>query len=250
MPSDIWIPSTASTRPQFGDQITLGYYRNFLDNAFLASVETYYKRLENQVELLYGLGASLQDVSFENSLATGNGQAAGIEFFVQKQQGRLTGSLGYSLAYSERQFDKINQGKPYPAKYDRRHEANLAAGYRMNDRWDFSLAFIYATGNAMTVPVQLYLLGGNIMTEYGETNGYRMPPYHRLDVSVTYYFRSKGKFESNLNFSVFNVYNRANPLLIFFDIQGDIVEDHSLSVTARQISVFPILPSLTWNFKF
>lgn len=250
MPSDLWIPSTASIRPQFGDQVTLGYYRNFGDNAFSASLEGYYKRLENQVELLYGLGASLQDVSFENSLASGNGRATGIEFYLQKLQGKLTGSLGYSLSYSDRQFAMINQGRRFPAKYDRRHEINLVAGYRLNNHWDFSAGFLYATGNAMTIPVQLYLLGGNVMTEYGETNGFRMPPYHRMDLSVNYYFRPKRKFESSLNFSVFNVYNRANPFLIYFDIQGDIVGDHSLSVSAQQISVFPILPSITWNFKF
>lgn len=250
MPSDIWIPSTASTRPQFGDQVTLGYYQNLYHNAYTASVEAYYKRLRNQVEMLYGLGASLQDVTFENSLTTGEGYATGIEFYLQKHQGKLTGWVGYSLAYSERQFDEINEAKPYPAKYDRRHEANLIASYRPDDRWDFSLAFIYATGNAMTVPVQLYLLGGNLLTEYGETNGFRMPPYHRLDVSVTYNFKPKRKFESSLNFSIFNVYNRANPFLIFFEIEGDIVQEHNLSVSAQQISVFPILPSISWNIKF
>ena len=250
MPSDIWIPSTSHTRPQFGDQVTLGYYQNLLENAWSASVEAYYKRLANQVELLYGLGASLQDVTFENSLASGNGYATGIEFYAQKLRGKFTGWIGYSLSYSERQFDEINEGKPFPAKYDRRHEVNLIANYKPGDRWDFSLAFVYATGNAMTVPVQLYLLGGNIMTEYGETNGFRMPPYHRLDISATYHFRLMHKFESSLNFSVFNVYNRANPFLIFFDIQGDIVQDHSLSVSAKQISIFPILPSVSWNLKF
>jgi len=249
MPSDIWIPSTSHTRPQFGDQVTLGYYRNFLSNSITTSAEIYYKRLENQVELLYGLGASLQDVSFENSLASGKGFATGIEFSLQKIQGKLTGWLGYSLSYSERQFEDINNGNPFPAKYDRRHEISLAAGYKLNDHWDFSLAFIYATGNAMTVPVQLYLLGGNIMTEYSSTNGFRMPPYHRMDIAITYTFRPKRKFESSLNISVFNLYNRANPFLIFFDIQGDIVHEHNLAISARQISIFPIMPSVSWNLK-
>jgi hypothetical protein len=250
MPSDIWIPSTSNTRPQFGDQVTLGYYLNFRNNSSTASVEAYYKRLENQVEMLYGLGASLQDVSFENSLTSGKGYASGIEFFYRKQMGKLTGSLVYSLSYSERQFDSINYGKPFPAKYDRRHEANLTASFRPNDRWDISLAFVYATGNAMTVPVQLYLVNSNIIVYYGETNGFRIPPYHRMDLSVTYNFKPKRKFESSLNFSVFNIYNRANTFLIYFDIQGDIVNDHSLTITARQISIFPIIPSISWNLKF
>ncbi|RPH73389.1 hypothetical protein EHM76_05370, partial [bacterium] len=156
MPSDIWIPSTSSTAPQFGDQFTLGYYRNMMDGIISVSSEVYYKKLSNQVELLYGLGASLQDVSFENSLTTGKGYATGVEFFVQKQKGMLTGSLAYALSYTERQFDEINNGKPFPAKYDRRHELNFTATFKIGDRWEFSTAFIYATGNAMTVPVQLY----------------------------------------------------------------------------------------------
>ena len=250
LPSDIWIPSTASVMPQFGDQVTLGFYRNFYNDNYTASVEGYYKRLKNQVELLYGLGASIQDVSYENSLTSGKGYATGIEFFIQKLKGDFTGWLGYSLAHSERQFEEINNGKAFPAKYDRRHEISLVANYSKGGRWDFSLAFVYATGNSMTVPSQLYLIGSNIITEYGEINGYRMPAYHRLDISASYHFKPKGNFNSSLNFSVFNVYNRANPFLIFFDIQGDIVQEHNLEITARQISIFPILPSITWSFMF
>jgi hypothetical protein len=250
MPSDIWIPSTSHTRPQYGDQVTLGYYRNFGNNDYTASVEAYYKSLKNQVELLYGFGASVQDVSFENSLTTGKGYATGIEFYLQKHVGRFTGWIGYSLSYSERQFNEINEGNPFPAKYDRRHEANLIASFKPNTRWDFSMAFIYATGNCMTVPVQMYLLGGNILTEYGKTNAFRMPPYHRMDISATRNFKPRGRFESSLNFSVFNVYNRANPFLIYFDIQGDIFQNHNLSISAKQISIFPIMPSISWNLKF
>jgi hypothetical protein len=250
MPSDIWIPSTAHTRPQFGDQLTLGYYRNFRDNMYVTSIEAYYKSLSNQVELLYGLAASLQDVSFENSLTTGKGYATGIELFLQKEKGKLTGSLSYALSYSGRQFEKINYGKPFPAKYDRRHEVNLVAGIKAGSRWDLSVAFVYATGNAMTVPVQIYLLSSNIFTEYSETNAFRMPPYHRMDISATYSLNPKGRYPSSINISIFNVYNRANPFLIYYDIKGDIMKEHSLAIKAKQISVFPMMPSVSWNLKF
>jgi hypothetical protein len=250
LPSDIWIPSTSSTPPQYGDQYTMGYYRNFKNGMFLSSAELYYKSLFNQVELLYGLGASLQDVSFENSLTRGKGYATGAEFYISKNEGLLTGSLAYSLAYTERQFDKINNGKAFPAKYDRRHELSVTAALNPGDRWQFSASFIYATGNAMTVPVQIYLFDNNINTEYSGTNAFRMPPYHRLDFSVNYMLKKNDRFESSLNFSVMNVYNRANPFLIFFDIEGDIMTQHSLSVSAKQISIFPILPSVSWNYKF
>jgi hypothetical protein len=250
LPSDIWIPSTSSTPPQFGDQFTLGYYKNLFGDTYTGYSELYYKKLSNQVELLYGLGASLQDVSFENSLTKGKGYATGIEFFLEKQKGTFRGSLSYALAYTGRQFDEINNGRPFPAKYDRRHELSFTASYKQGSKWEFSAAFIYATGNAMTVPVQIYLFANNINTENSETNAFRMPPYHRLDLSVNYNLKKNSRFESDLNFSVMNVYNRANPFLIFFDIKGDILTEHSLSVTAKQIAIFPVLPSISWNFKF
>lgn len=249
LPSDIWIPSTREIKPQYGDQMTLGYYRNFKDNTYTGSVEVYYKRLHHQVEMLYGMGASFQETSFEKSIVSGKGYSTGIELYIQKQKGNLTGSLGYSLSRSVRQFDLINNGLWFPAKYDRRHEANFAAAYRLNDRWELSLAFLYASGNAMTIPEQKYFIEGNILNEYGKTNSYRMPAYHRMDLSVTCHFKPKHLLESNLNFSVFNVYNRANPFLVFFDIRGDI-QHYNLEITARQISIFPILPSVSWNIQF
>jgi hypothetical protein len=249
LPSDIWIPSTEAVKPQDGDQFTLGYYRNFRQNKFLGSVEAYYKSLHNQVEMLYGLGASFQETSFEKSLTSGKGYSSGIEFFLQKRSGSLTGSLGYAFSYSERQFDEINNGLWFPAKYDRRHEINVVSGYSVNDRWDISIAFVYASGNAMTIPEQKYFIEGSVLNEYGKTNSFRMPAYHRLDLSVTYHLRSRHLLESNLNFAVFNVYNRANPFLLFFDVKGDI-QHYNLEVSAKQVSIFPILPSLSWSFKF
>jgi hypothetical protein len=248
LPSDIWIPSTREIKPQFGDQVTLGYYRNFAQNTYTASLETYYKSLHHQVEMLYGLGASFQETSFEKSIVSGKGYSAGIELYFQKQKGDLTGSISYSLSHSERQFDLVNSGLWFPAKYDRRHEVNAVAGYRVNDRWDLSLAFIYASGNAMTIPEQKYFIEGNILNEYGKTNSFRMPAYHRMDMSVTYHFKPRHLLESSLNFSIFNMYNRANPFLIFFDIHGDI-QHYNLEVSARQISIFPVLPSISWNIK-
>lgn len=249
LPSDIWIPSTEAVKPQDGDQFTLGYYRNFGQNMFIGSVEAYCKSLHNQVEMLYGLGASFQETTFEKSLTRGKGYSTGIEFFLQKQRGDLTGSLGYAFSYSERQFDEINNGLWFPAKYDRRHEISVVSGYAINERWDISIAFVYASGNAMTIPEQKYFIEGSVLNEYGRTNSFRMPAYHRLDLSVTYHMRSRHLLESNLNLSVFNVYNRANPFLIFFDVKGDI-HHYNLEVSAKQVSIFPILPSLSWSFKF
>jgi hypothetical protein len=247
LPSDIWIPSTNQIRPQFGDQFTLGYYRN-QGKEWTASAEIYYKDLHSQVEMLYGLGASAQETSFERSLVTGKGYVGGFELYLVKHNGKLTGSLAYSLSKSMRRFDDINQGLWYPAKYDRRHETNVTAMYRFSERAEVSAAFVYATGNAMTVPEQKYFIEGNIINAYGKTNSFRMPSYHRLDISFTWHLKPKYVKESSLNVSVFNVYNRANPFLLFFDVQGNIAQ-YNLEITARQISVFPILPSVSWNIK-
>jgi hypothetical protein len=249
LPSDIWIPSTEAVRPQDGDQFTLGYYHNFSQNMYVGSVEAYYKSLHNQVEMLYGLGASFQETSFEKSLTRGKGYSSGIEFFLQKRKGELTGSIGYAFSYSERKFDEINNGLWFPAKYDRRHEINVVSAYTINARWDVSVAFVYASGNAMTIPEQKYFIEGSVLNEYGRTNSFRMPAYHRMDLSLTYHLRARHLLESNLNFSVFNVYNRANPFLLFFEVKGDL-QHYNLEVSARQVSIFPILPSLSWSFKF
>lgn len=247
LPSDIWIPSTNQIRPQYGDQFTLGYYRN-QGKDWTASAEIYYKGLQSQVEMLYGLGVSAQETSFERGVVTGRGYAGGFELYLLKHNGKLTGSLAYSLAKSMRQFDNINRGLWYPAKYDRRHEANVTAMYRLSERAEVSAAFVYATGNAMTVPEQKYFIEGNLINVYGKTNSFRMPSYHRLDVSFTWHFRPRYFKESSLNLSVFNVYNRANPFLLFFEVNGNIAQ-YNLEIRARQISVFPILPSVSWNVK-
>jgi hypothetical protein len=247
LPSDIWIPSTNQIGPQYGDQVTLGYYgRRGGDWNF--SAELYYKGLKHQVEMLYGLGVSAQEASFERSLVTGRGYAAGGELFLQKLTGRLTGTAAYSLSKSMRQFDAINRGLWYPAKYDRRHEVNATAVFKISERASVSAAFVYATGNAMTVPEQKYFIEGNVLNKYGKTNAFRMPAYHRLDLSFTWQFKPRRFRESALNVSVFNVYNRANPFLLFFDVQGNIA-DYNLEISARQISVFPILPSVSWKIQ-
>ena len=199
--------------------------------------------------MIYGLGASLQNKTLEKSITTGKGYSEGVELYIQKESGILTGWISYSLARSIRQFDEINNGLVFPAKYDRRHEVNIVLNYRIGDRWDLSAAFIYASGNAMTIPTQKYFIEGNVLNVYSKTNSFRMPAYHRLDLSATYHFNTGGRFESSLNFSIFNAYNRANPFLVYYEIKGDIYH-YNLTVAARQITIFPLLPSLSWHIKF
>ncbi|MPL99660.1 hypothetical protein SDC9_45880 [bioreactor metagenome] len=253
MPTDIWFPSTELVKPQFGTQYSIGYYRNFKDNLVETSVEVYYKDMQNQIE--YAEGALIEDNvnnNTDNNFVYGTGTAYGIEFFANKKFGRATGWVGYTLARSIRQFDEINNGDIFPAKYDRRHDVSVVLTYQLNEKLTLSGVWVYSTGNCATMPVSRYIIGGNIVSEYGPRNGFRMPSYHRADLSLTWYPKSKKKtkkIEESWNFSIYNLYNRKNPYFIYFDVEGDVLAG-SASITAKQVSIFSILPSVTWNFKF
>ncbi len=250
LPTDIWFPSTSLVKPQFGTQYSIGYFRNFKKNVFETSVELYYKEMKNQIE--YKEGASPEDNiknNTDNNFTFGTGQSYGIEFFVNKKSGKFTGWVGYTLSYTLRKFPEINFGNEFYAKYDRRHDISVIASYELNEKWTFSAVWVFATGNAMTLPVSRYIINGNVLNEYGERNSFRMPNYHRMDISATMKGKKNKKYESSWNFSIFNLYNRYNPYYIYFETKGDVTQGY-LETTAKQVSLFPILPSVTWNFKF
>lgn len=249
LPADVWLPSTDHIKPQKSNHYTIGYYQDLSHNRFTASLEIYYKELFNQMELLYGFINNFQDKTFDESMVFGKGKSYGMEILLKKNLGKITGWIGYTLSRTERQFDAINEGRIYPAKYDRKHDLNIVLSYEINKKWNISTTFIYATGNAMTIPEYKYLIGGNIITGYSDINSFRMPAYHRLDLSVNYILKKKEKYESSLNFSIFNVYNRANPYFIYFEITGD-VYSYDLKITPKQVSLFPILPSISWSVRF
>lgn len=250
LPTDLWIPSTDIIKPQFANQVSVGYFRNFFDNNFETSVEAYYKVMQNQID--YKDGATPQDGLVDNvdySFTFGKGTSYGMELFIKKRLGKLTGWVGYTLSKTTRQFDEINNGLEYPAKYDRRHDMSVIATYEFNKKWTFSAVFVYATGNALTLPIGRYLVDGRPINQYGDRNAYRMAPYHRMDISATWIHKKTEKFESSWNFSIYNLYSRQNPYFIYFEDEGDIQFGTS-NPKAKQVSLFPILPSATWNFKF
>lgn len=250
LPTDIWVPSTYRVKPQFSWQYAVGYFRNFNDNAWETSVEAYYKSMENQVEYKEGYTLSLTDP--EEDFVFGKGYAYGTEFFVHKIKGKLTGWIGYTLAWTWRQFPALNGGKRFPAKYDRRHDLSIVASYEHNKRWTFSGVFIFGSGNTTTLPEKFYFVEGVLVQEYGEVNGYRMAPYHRLDLSAIYTPKKKKpnrRLTSSWAFSIYNTYSRMNPYFIYFDQTGNVLNGN-LEVKALQVSLFPIIPSITWNFRF
>ena len=253
LPVDLWVPSSKITKPQRSEQYALGYFRNFKNNEIETSVEAYYKTMENQI--LFGQGTQLLEQSnFDDILVFGKGWSYGIEFFVKKNFGRLNGWVSYTLSKTEQQFDDINFGKKFPFKYDRRHNLSVTGSYKLSDKWTLSSSFIFYSGAAYTLPAGRFTIaeGGSLYSgnyfDYTEYNGYRLKPYHRLDIAATRYKKAKifGKeYDSELVLSLYNVYSRLNPYFVFTDI--NIVTNKPI---AKQVSLLPIIPGFSYNFKF
>lgn len=265
LPTDVWLPSSDVLQPQIGMQYSIGYFRNFFDDSWESSFELYYKTMENQSEFQEGAqpDQTVND-NIDNMLTFGKGYSYGAEFFIKKRVGDLSGWLGYTWSKTERIFEAFNSGKAYPTRWDRRHDINFVITYKINSHLEASGVFVYSTGNAITLPVARYFYEGRVVDVYGDKNSFRMAPYHRADVSLTYYTKSTKKvydaekgieverpkrFKSNWNFAVYNLYNRKNPYFIYFGNDGNLSEG-TFQVKAYQVSLFPILPSVTWNFEF
>jgi outer membrane receptor protein involved in Fe transport len=250
LPTDIWVPSTYKVKPQISYLYAAGLFKNFKDNTYETSVELYYKQMQNQIEYQEGYTPNtLEDT--ENFFAFGKGWSYGSELFINKTKGKLTGWIGYTLSWTWRQFAALNFGEKYPAKYDRRNDLSVVAMYAYNKKWRFSAAFVYGSGNAATLPQRFYIVGGVLTQEYSRINEYRLPAYHRLDLSaiLTPKRNEKRKWKSEWVFSIYNTYSRQNPYFIYFDQSGS-AYNGSLAIQAKQVSLFPIIPAVTWNFKF
>lgn len=264
LPTDIWFPTTDKAKPQLGWQASLGYFRNFKNDMFETSVEVYYKGMKNLIEYKQGaLPSDNVNDNTDNLLVFGTGRSYGIEFFIRKNVGKWTGWIGYTLAKTERLFPDLQAGY-FPAKYDRRHDLSVVANYKLSERWTFGAAFVYASGNTLTLPTSWYVQDQDLLFNYGARNSTRMPDYHRLDLSATLYDRPtktktdpetgeqieiKKRMRSNWSFSIYNVYNRANPYFLYVDNDGDLLKG-DFKISVKQVTLFPIIPSVTWNFQF
>ncbi|TNE78748.1 MAG: TonB-dependent receptor [Bacteroidetes bacterium] len=257
LPSDLWIPSSARVAPQIADQVALGYFRNFKDNLYEASAEVYYKPMQNQIEFRPGANLFFNQ-NLEAEIISGQGLSYGVELFFKKRQGKTTGWIGYTWSVSERRFDGLNNGEWFYYRYDRRHDISFVLTQELSDKWDFNFVFVYGTGNIITLPVGRFAYNFgidlsnqnpsfSILDLYTNANTYRMPAYHRADVSFNYTPSGKEnkRFKSSWNFSIYNIYNRKNPYFIYLD-----ADRQTQRVSAKMVYLFPILPSVTWNFKF
>ena len=246
MPTDYWMPSSNTVKPQTCSQVSVGCFRNFNENMYESSVEVYYKKMNNQIDYENGTNLYL-NVDLEAYLLYGHSRSYGLELFVKKELGDLTGWISYSLSKSEKQFQGINSGAWYPVRYDRTHDVSIVLMYDLNEKWKVSATWVYSTGDAVTYPSGKYTIDGETVSYYTERNGYRMPAYHRMDLGATYLTSKTERFESQLAFSIYNVYNRKNAYMIYFE---PVDEEHPEVLQAVKITLFPIIPSVSWNFKF
>ena len=247
-PLDIWLPSSKYIKPLIADQIGLGYFRNLRENMYETSAEIYYKKMTNVIDYIDGAELFLKE-DLETELLRGNGYAYGLELYVKKQVGRLTGWLSYTLSRSMRQIPGINNGEAYPSSYDRTHNFSVVANYELNKLWNLSSTWVFATGNPTSYPIAKYDVQGNTLYYYADRNSNRIPDYHRLDVSVTYDFKknSQRKFKQLLNFSIYNVYARRNAYSVTFR-QNE--ENPHISEAVRMSIIGSLIPSITYNFNF
>ncbi|MEJ0030120.1 MAG: TonB-dependent receptor [Bacteroidota bacterium] len=254
LPTDLWVPSTADIKPQSANQVALGLARNF-KSVYEISLEGYYKKMYNLID--YKQGTSFLDVQADwrdKVTKGGRGKSYGAELLAQKKVGKVTGWIGYTLSWTYRQFDDLNNAKWFPYKYDRRHDVSVALTHSWNERMDFSAVWVYGTGNAVTLPsatfqaanynnnpIYSYYQGETYY--YGDRNSFRMRAYHRLDLSFSFWKKTKWG-RSKWTLACYNVYNRKNPF--FMDVTHDFYDNRKFV----QYSLFPIIPSIAYAFKF
>lgn len=249
LPTDLWVSSTENVSPSQSNQVAIGTTRNLDGNTWELSVEAYYKTMDNLIE--YKEGASfVSGTDWENNIEKeGLGEAYGTEFLIRKNKGKTTGWIGYTLAWTNRQFDNLNGGEKFSYKYDRRHDISIVLSHKFSDKFDMGLTWVYGTGVAFTAPLSKFDVIGNDqntqqVTNYTERNGERLPAYHRLDLGMNFHKKTKWG-QRTWNVSVYNAYNRQNPYFIY--LQNVPSQDKSV---VKQVSLFPIIPSVSYIFSF
>ncbi|TSE10753.1 TonB-dependent receptor [Aquimarina algiphila] len=248
-PLDVWSPSGPYLSPQYADQLALGYFKSFQNGKYDLSLETYYKKLQDVTDFIDGADLLFTE-EIETQVAQGQGRAYGLEVQLNKNEGKLTGWLSYTLARAETKVLGINNNNYYPSNSDQLHELNLVGLYKLNKRWDFGANFVFGSGRPVTYPTGRYEQNGLVVADYNDRNGNRLPAYHRLDISATLNPK-KGK-NGKWVFSLVNVYNRQNAASIYFNEVNEVneVEMATGMTQATKLSFFGIVPSISYEFKF
>lgn len=249
-PFNTYFASSPNVKPQLSDQVSIGYFRNFNKNTYEFSAEAYYKTMQNVIDF-----KDHAEIFFnrfvEGEIRTGTATAYGLELMMQKVKGKFNGWVSYTLSKAERNIPEINEGEPFLAPYNRTHDISVVANYELSDRWQFGLVWVYASGRPITVPSGKFEYRNTYIPIYSDRNSEQMPSYHRMDLTATYFlkdkmtFGGKVKWQSNLNFSLFNAYNRHNAFTINFKRR-----EGTQTTFAEKVYFFGIVPSITYNFKF
>ncbi|MCU7616359.1 TonB-dependent receptor [Chryseobacterium sp. PBS4-4] len=246
-PTDQWIGSSYTVKPEIADQISAGYSRNFNNNNYEINAEVYYKSMQNQIDFKNGAEITFDAAAdVEGELLFGKGRAYGLELIAKKKSGKLTGWISYTLSKTERKITGINDNNWYNARQDKTHDLSLVATYELNPKWTFSGLFVYSTGNAVTFPTGKYELQNQTIFQYSNRNADRMPAYHRMDLSATYEPNKNKRWKSSWTFGIYNVYGRENAYTIAFEDNPD----KPGTTRAVQTSLFKFVPNITYNFKF
>ncbi len=250
LPTDLWVPPTDRVKPQFADQVAAGYTRSFSDT-YMGTFEAYYKYMRNLIEYKDGATFLATGTDWQNNVAVGNGWSYGGEWLLEKKEGKTTGWIGYTLSWTQREFEELNEGRVFPYRYDRRHDVSVALTHHFNERVDVGLVWVYGTGSAVTLPLERYQTLGQQNDFFGTTevdhieerNNYRTPAYHRLDLGVNMHKKTRWG-ERTWSLGLYNAYSRQNPFYLYFSV------DDAGRPRLTQISLFPIVPSATYNFTF
>ena len=244
-PTDQWIGNSYNIQPEIANQVSIGYFHYFVDDAYELNAEIYYKDMQNQIDYKNGANIELA-ADVESELLFGKGRAYGLECLIKKKTGRFTGWISYTLSRTERRIVGINHNNWYAAKQDRTHDIAVVGTYQLASNWTVSATWVYYTGNAVTFPSGKYSIADKTVFLYTERNGYRMPAYHRLDLSLNWERHRTGKYQSSWNFGLYNAYGRRNAYMINFEDDPN----DPLQTRAVQTTLFRWIPSITYNFRF
>lgn len=250
LPTDLWVPTTGIVRPAESEQISAGYYRT-LGSSLLLRVETFYKRMRNLLEYEEGYNYVDNSQDWENRVEVGKGWSYGAEVMVEKTKGKLTGWVAYTWSKTERQFENLNFGEPFPFRYDRRHDLNFVLHYRANQKLSFGVVWVYGTGNAMTLGIDRFQSLSTLLPSSGsyqisnisQRNNFRTPPYHRLDLSVNL-DKETSLGQRRWSFGLYNAYSRVNPSFIFAR------EKPNGSVGVFSLGILPVVPLVAYRLRF
>lgn len=248
IPTDFWIASSDGIKPQSSDEFSIGSNQNISKN-ISSSFGGFYRLMKDLLEYPYGITQFNETTTLKKDLLVGKGKAYGFEMMLRKNNGKFTGWLSYTLSWSDRNFDELNNGNTYFAKYDRRHSLSVVGMYDLNPKWNFGVTQVFSSGNRFTMPTSWYFINNNPVKEYSEYNNAQMPNYIRTDLSVNYFFLKTNKKESALNFSIYNTFNIDNPIYVILDVKVD-KDKNSVIVRQEKKVLYRILPSISWRFKF